>query len=103
VSFAAITLCVASQRVFIVYFIIDAVRKLLDTFSYVRGTFCLHLQGEVKMEAASSETSVSYHNTTWHQSPKNFDLYIYGMITNDMSDYKNLLVRIAHIICNHPT
>jgi hypothetical protein len=34
VSFAAITLCVASQRVFIVvrvYFVIDSVRKLLDT------------------------------------------------------------------------
>jgi len=24
------------------------------------------------------------------------------MITNDVSDYINLLVRIAHIICNHP-
>jgi hypothetical protein len=36
VSFAAITLCVASQRVFIVvsvYFVIDSVRKLLDTLS----------------------------------------------------------------------
>jgi len=34
--FAAITLCVASQRVFIVvvYFVIDSVRKLLDTPSY---------------------------------------------------------------------
>jgi len=34
VSFAAVTLCVASQRVFIVdviYFVIDSVRKLLDT------------------------------------------------------------------------
>jgi hypothetical protein len=33
VSFVAITLCVASQRVFIivVYFVIDSVRKLLDT------------------------------------------------------------------------
>jgi hypothetical protein len=32
VSFAAITLCVASQQVFIVvvYFIIDSVQKLLD-------------------------------------------------------------------------
>jgi hypothetical protein len=32
VSFAAITLCVASLRVFIavVYFVIDSVRKLLD-------------------------------------------------------------------------
>jgi uncharacterized membrane protein len=33
-SFTAITICVASQRVFIVilvYFVIDSVRKLLDT------------------------------------------------------------------------
>jgi hypothetical protein len=31
-NFASITLCVASQRVFIVvYFVIDSVRKLLDT------------------------------------------------------------------------
>jgi hypothetical protein len=37
VSFAAITLCVASQRVFIVvsvYIVIDSVRKLLVTPSY---------------------------------------------------------------------
>jgi hypothetical protein len=33
VSFAAITLCVASQRVFI---IVDSVRKLLDTPSYFK-------------------------------------------------------------------
>jgi hypothetical protein len=37
VNFVSITLCVASQRVFIVvvYFVIDSVRKLLDTPSYV--------------------------------------------------------------------
>jgi len=37
VSFATITLCVASQRVFIivVYFVIDSVRKILDTPSYI--------------------------------------------------------------------
>jgi hypothetical protein len=37
VNFAAITVCVASQRVFIfvsVYFVTDSVRKLLDTPSY---------------------------------------------------------------------
>jgi hypothetical protein len=35
VGFATITLCVASQRVFIVVdFVIDLVRKLLDTPSY---------------------------------------------------------------------
>jgi hypothetical protein len=39
VSFAAITLCVASQRVCIVavvYFLIDSVQKPLDTPSYIR-------------------------------------------------------------------
>jgi hypothetical protein len=43
VSFAAITLCVASQRVFIVvvYFGIDSVRKLLDTPSCVCVCVCL--------------------------------------------------------------
>jgi hypothetical protein len=38
VSFAAITLSVASQRVFIVdvvYFVIESVRKHLDTPSYI--------------------------------------------------------------------
>jgi hypothetical protein len=36
VNFATITLCVASQGVFIVvYFVIDSVRKLLDTPSYM--------------------------------------------------------------------
>jgi hypothetical protein len=37
VSFAALTIRFASQRVFIVvvYFVIDSVRKLLDTTSYV--------------------------------------------------------------------
>jgi hypothetical protein len=35
VSFAAITLCFASQRAFVVvYFVIYSVRKLLDTPSY---------------------------------------------------------------------
>jgi len=39
VTCAVITLCVASQRVFIgvsVYFVIDLVRKRLDTLSYMR-------------------------------------------------------------------
>jgi hypothetical protein len=38
VSFAAITLCVASQQVFIVivvYFVIESVRKFLDILSYL--------------------------------------------------------------------
>jgi len=35
VSFVAITPCVASQRVFVVYLVIDSVRKILDTPSYI--------------------------------------------------------------------
>jgi len=40
-SFAAVTLCVASQRVFIiivivVYFVINSVRKILDTSLYIQ-------------------------------------------------------------------
>jgi hypothetical protein len=40
VSLAAVTLCIASQRVIVVvfvvvYFVIDSVQKLLDTVSYV--------------------------------------------------------------------
>jgi hypothetical protein len=44
VSFAAITLCVASQRMFVVvvHFVIDSVRKLLDTPSYVHDTYSFH-------------------------------------------------------------
>jgi hypothetical protein len=41
VSFAAVTLCFASQRVFIVvsvYFVIDPVRKRLDTHNVETGT-----------------------------------------------------------------
>jgi uncharacterized membrane protein len=43
-SFAAITICVASQGVFvvviIVYFVIDSVRKLLDTPTYADKCKC---------------------------------------------------------------
>jgi hypothetical protein len=35
VSFAAITLRVASRVFVVVYFVIDSVRKLLDTLSYI--------------------------------------------------------------------
>jgi hypothetical protein len=49
VSLAAITLCIASQRVFIVvvYFIMDSVRKLLDTPSQAYSV-------KVRREAAAS-------------------------------------------------
>jgi hypothetical protein len=50
VSFAAITLCVASHRVFIVvvYFVIDSVRKLLGTPSYVTQNAGNHQQLTVR-------------------------------------------------------
>jgi hypothetical protein len=42
VSFAALSLYVASQRVYVVvYFVIDSVRKLLDTPSYMNEDFKL--------------------------------------------------------------
>jgi hypothetical protein len=45
VSFAAVTLCNASQQVFIViYFVIDSVRKLLDTPSYIGKNLLLLLK-----------------------------------------------------------
>jgi hypothetical protein len=53
VSFAAITLCVASQRVFIVvsvYFVIDSVRKLLDTPSYIVLAVFLYMNYYVNSE-----------------------------------------------------
>jgi hypothetical protein len=43
VSFAAITLCVTSQWVFVVYFVIDSVQKLLDTPSYSHLLHVLHV------------------------------------------------------------
>jgi hypothetical protein len=46
VSFATVTLCVASRRVFIVvYLVIDSVRKLLDIPSYVRLEVSRHITG----------------------------------------------------------
>jgi hypothetical protein len=60
VSFAAITLCGASQRVFIiavVYFLIDSVRKLLDTHSYTiykRITFLTDAAANISETSAAS-------------------------------------------------
>jgi hypothetical protein len=49
VSFAAITICVASQRVsIVVYFVIDSVRKILDTPSYVCMYVCTYLRTYVR-------------------------------------------------------
>jgi hypothetical protein len=57
VSFAAITLCVACQRVFIfvsVYFVTDPVRKLLDITSYSNGSYGKRV-GKCGLDASDSE------------------------------------------------
>jgi len=58
VSFIAITLCVASQRVFIVivvYFVVDTVRKRLDTPSYYQ--ICV----QFSMESCSDFQKLIFH------------------------------------------
>jgi hypothetical protein len=56
VSFAAITLSVASQRVLIVvriHFVIDSVRKLLDTFVYTGQDHILKSQVMLRINSAT--------------------------------------------------
>jgi hypothetical protein len=66
VSFAAIALCVASQQVFVVvYFVIDSVRKLLDTPSYI---ITKHLHKDYKLQFLKYET--------WHFNSIIFSLII---------------------------
>jgi hypothetical protein len=61
-SFAAITLCVASQAVFIivVYFVIDSVRKLLDTPSYMP----IHWVSSIHL-TSPPPTPPTYTMVTW--------------------------------------
>jgi hypothetical protein len=66
VSFTAITLCVASQRVFIVvsvYFVIDSVRKLFDTPSYTPGAVTLKYNGK---KSLSFRNRTSVNCSLWH-------------------------------------
>jgi hypothetical protein len=66
VSFTAITLCVASQRVIpkvSLYFVIDSVRKLLDTLSYVvlHGCMNTHIHTHTHTQAiGESNTDVIF-------------------------------------------
>jgi hypothetical protein len=61
-SFGAITLCVASQRVIPkvrVYFVIDSVRKLLDTPSYLVSAFQTSYQSSYFVTGHTTLISVS--------------------------------------------
>jgi hypothetical protein len=47
------------------------------------------------------KTDILLMQTCRRQPPRTL-LTLYWAITNDVSDYINLLLRIAHIICNEP-
>jgi hypothetical protein len=75
VSFAAITLSVASQRRFavtVVYFVIDSVRKLLDTPSYVRFFLCC-LGRDLAMEQSPVQRVLSKCLNVFTFSEVNFE------------------------------
>jgi hypothetical protein len=63
VSFAAITLCVASQRVFVVYFVIHSVRNLLDTPSYETRTAHVPEVGRSRTQRRSQH-GIKFDDTT---------------------------------------
>jgi hypothetical protein len=73
VSFAAIAICVGSQKVFIVvsmYFAIDSVRKLLDLRTHI-----------FRIEAAwASVALVSYRNTTRGQNTEDLNCSLFFLI-----------------------
>jgi hypothetical protein len=83
-SFAAITLCVASERVIpklSVYFFIDSVRKLLDTPSYIfHARFevftAIKIQNVLWVVTLGSNMVelISYHITTRCHNPEDHDL-----------------------------
>jgi hypothetical protein len=65
VSFAAITLCVSSRRVFIiVYFVIDSVRKLLDTSSYIHNSSGIRTH-DPKVRTVQEHKRVAQRHWDW--------------------------------------
>jgi hypothetical protein len=66
--------------------------------SSIGGPCCLHLQSEVKMEAAkSSETLVSYHITTQRHNSEENELYIRVQAYNYTIPLSTCLMSPAHI------
>jgi hypothetical protein len=86
VIFADITLCVASQRVFIVvvvvYFVLDSVRKLLDTQSYTLGYWGSFLGKMLpRREADPSSPSSTKDKNAWSYATTR-PLHLYGVVLN---------------------
>jgi hypothetical protein len=87
VSFAVITICVASQRVLIVvivvYFVIDSFRKLLDIASYIIGS-------SFKKEAAQyCITLVTIHILHGATTQKNTKCYWFCLAVRINRDHLN--------------
>jgi citrate lyase synthetase len=69
-EFCFITLCIASQRVFVVvavYFVIDSVRKLLDTPSYIISAYFPNFVMKDRRMVSSCQTlsRLIFFNTRW--------------------------------------
>jgi hypothetical protein len=104
VSFAAITLCVASQRVFIVlllvYFVIESVRKLLDTPSYTNacrkkirmdlkirqgGIMCAENLQEIHWR--SSKICILYMNNVLHLTQMDLKYFAQATVTKPVREF----------------
>jgi hypothetical protein len=58
-------------------FWVVAPSSLVEVYQYFRSTCCLHHQGALMMEAAStSEMSVNFYQTTWCYNPADSHLQI---------------------------
>jgi len=96
VSFAATTLCVASQRLFVVvvYFVIDSVRKLLDTSSYTasqpRNTRTWNVLLNENLELVQNKTFSHYGEIRLHcpcEVKQRFSMQYLFRMTNAFSFY----------------
>jgi hypothetical protein len=104
VSYTAITLCVASQRVFIVYFIIDSVRKLLDTPLYIhsssgirnRGHYFRAIQDHMCLSTRGQCSELTRTTATWR--PYTIIRTWTNFLTRKLTDFKSFLNKQSPVI-----